>query len=108
MSNSYSEKQLSNAKHTIYRATAWRFNNPQAWACMVSHALDLAAKQQPIAAQTLIESVRKKSFVDRFGNDTRTNNSYASVFIRWLVVEHPETRQYADLRRCAVGEVMGV
>lgn len=105
--SSYTEKQLKNAKRTIYRAEQWRRNNPQAWACIVSHALDLAAKQQTIAAQTLIESVRKKSFVDKFGNDTKTNNSYASVFARWLVREHPETAQHVELRRSVFDVLMG-
>lgn len=104
----YSPQEIDRAKLTIHRAIAWRFNNPQAWACIVSHALDLAEKQQPIAAQTLIESVRKKAFVDRFGNDTKTNNDYASVFIRWLWSAYPETRPFIELRRCPVGEVMGL
>lgn len=106
--SSYSEKQLANARRTIYRAELWRQENPTAWFFIACHALSLERQQQPIAAQSLIESVRKKSFVDKFGNGTRTNNSYASVFIRWLWIEYPSMRHLIELRRCPVGEVMGV
>jgi len=104
----FTPKEIEKARGTYRRAMQWRLSNPQAWALMVAQALDLASQAQPISAQALIESVRKKAFVDRYGNDTRTNNSYAPVFARLLWLEHPETRAYIKLRRCAVCEVMGL
>ena len=103
----YTARQLDRARQTLHRAEQWRRDNPQAWRCIVAHALDLASKQQPIAAQALIESVRKKAFIDKHGNDTRTNNSFASVFARWLIVEHPQTAPCIELRRSAF-DALGV
>ena len=107
MRHGYSPEQLANGKRVLQRAETWRADNAQAWACIVSHALDLAAKGQPIAAQALIESVRKKAFVDRFGKDTRTNNSYAAIFARWLSLEYPETAPFIERRRSVYDVLIG-
>ena len=103
----FTPKEIENGKRTLYRAVAWRYNNPQAWALIVSHALDLASKKQPIAAQALIESVRKKALVDKFGDETKTDNSFASVFARWLIIEHPETAPYIERRRSVFDVLIG-
>lgn len=103
----FTPEQLAKGKQVLSRAETWRADNAQAWACIVSHALDLASEQQPIAAQSLIESVRKKAFVDAHGRDTRTNNSYAAIFARWLVREHPQTAQYVELRRSVFDVLIG-
>ena len=103
----FTPEQVARGKRVLHRAETWRADNAQAWGCIVSHALDLAAKGQPIAAQALIESVRKKALVDRFGKDTRTNNSYAAIFARWLANERPETRQFIELRRSVYDVLIG-
>ena len=103
----FTPEQIARGKCTLRHAEEWRATNAQAWACIVSHALDLASKQQPIAAQSLIESLRKKAFVDRFGKDTKTNNSYAAIFARWLVREHPQTAQFVELRRSVFDVLIG-
>ena len=103
----YSPDQMERGRLELYRFKVWRYDNPQAWALIVAHALDLAAKGQPISAQALLESVRKKSFVDRFGNDTRANNSHAPIIARVLVREHPETRPFIELRRSVYDVLMG-
>ncbi|MBQ9021155.1 MAG: hypothetical protein IJ113_03955 [Eggerthellaceae bacterium] len=94
----YTDAQLYRARLTLHRAERWRENNPDAWNRMVAQALELAALKQPIAVQALLESVRKKAFVDRYGNDTRVSNGYRAIFARWLIAEYPETRPYIRLR----------
>lgn len=103
----YSPEELERGKRTLHRAELWRYGNPDAWACIERHALELASIGQPISAQSLLESVRKKSFVDRYGNDTKVNNSFAPVFARWLASEHPETRRLIEVRR-SVQDALGV
>lgn len=103
----YSPEEIARGTEKLHRAEAWRSANPTAWACVVRHALDLAAMGQPISAQALIESVRMKGFVDCYGNDTRTNNSFASIIARWLAREYPQTARYIRLRRSVHDVLMG-
>lgn len=89
----------SRAALKLARAIRWRRDNEQVWRFMVSHAMSLAEKGQPIAVQSLIEQAREKRFVDRYGRDTRINNDFAPIFARWLAREHPEMVPLIERRR---------
>ena len=107
--SSYTEKQLRNAKRTIYRAELWRHDNAdfytleiELWACYQARSKIM------FSIQERIEWVRSKDRAGKDGEPIKINNSFAPVIARWLWREHPETRQFIELRSCAVGEVMGV
>lgn len=103
----YSPEQLRRGKLTLSHAMLWRKFNADAWGYIVRLALDLVARGEHFGAQYLVECVRSKAFVDSFGNDTKTNNSFAPIFARWLVLEHPETRPFIELRRSVYDVLIG-
>ena len=95
----YTEKQLDNGRRKLYRAEQWRRDNPDAWRFIVDMATRQARQGQPISGSMLIEAVRHKAFVDREGEDTKTNNDYAPIVARWIALEHPETARYIEHRK---------
>lgn len=95
----YTPRQIERGKLTLQRAEQWRRDNPEAWAYIVTRACEYAKEGRPFTMQGLIESVRSKAFVDRHGNDTKTNNDFAAVFARWLMIEYPQTRGLIECRR---------
>lgn len=103
----YTREQLHHARLTLSRADRWWDENPDARNRMVAQALELAALKQPIAVQSLFESMRKKAFVDRYGNDTRVNNSFAPIFARRIIREYPETKPYIELRSSVFDILLG-
>ena len=94
----YTERQIKRGRRVLGRAETWRKVNPEAWRFIVRTATELAERQQPISGSMLIEAVRHKAFLDREGNDTKTNNDYAPIVARWLAIEHPETAPYIKQR----------
>lgn len=95
----YTEKQISDGRRKLYRAEQWRRDNPQAWGYIVRTAKDRASHELAISGRGLIEAVREKSFTDRLGRDTKTNNDYAAIVARWIATEHPETARYIERRK---------
>ena len=94
----YTPEQLDRAVDVLEAACDWRADNPAAWAYIVRTAEALAAEGRRIGAQHLIELVRAKDFADVHGKPTRTNNSFAPVFARWLAQDHPEWASLIELR----------
>lgn len=103
----YSSERERRARLLMHRAFMWNSDNPSAWAAIEHHALDLASQGQPVSVQALLESVRHKVFVDRYGRDSRVNNSYCPIFARMLVAEYPALGKFVTLRHCIYDELMG-
>ena len=106
-SSRYTARQVERGRFMIQRARQWRRDNPEAWEFIVNEARRLAEDEKPIAAHGLIESVRKRAFVDRRGRDTKTNNDFGAIFARWLILEHPEMAGYIERRRSVFDELVG-
>ena len=98
----FTDEQRDRALDTLNHACQWRIDNPAAWAYIVATATALAAEGHRIGAQHLIELVRAKDFAYVHGVPTKTNNSFAPVFARWLAQDHPEWRPLIELRACAL------
>ena len=99
MADTYTDAQLKRGLDKLHRAELWRWNNPEAWHYMVRIARDRAEHERTISGRGLVEAVRGKAFVDRMGNDTRTNNDIAAVVARWIALEYPETARYIERRK---------
>lgn len=94
----YTGEQLERGRLTHSDYLMWRWDNPRAWAFMERMALDAARHERRIGAQQLIEAVRERDFVDEHGEPTRTNNSYAPIIARDLIVFYPHLRPFIELR----------
>ena len=94
----YSDEEMARGMEKLRRAEEWRNANPQAWGYLEGVAVERARNGQPISGRALVEAVREKAFVDRMGNDTKTNNDYAAIFARWIAKEHPEAARYIEHR----------
>ena len=102
----FTPRQVSYGRRTLWQAEQWRRNNPEAWRFIVNEACKLAKDGRPIAVHGLIEAVRKRGFVNRYGHDTKTNNNYCAVFARWLAIEYPETVEYIEHRSSIFDELI--
>lgn len=100
--DSTTEKRKRAAKELEQRAGAWRENNPDAWAFMVSFALHEVSKQRNFGMKWLIEEARRKDFVALDGSRTRICNTLSTPLIRALVKEHPEVRPFVVLKSSAM------
>ena len=104
----YPPEQIERAKRAIYRAETWRKDNADAYHAIVVHAQDLASRGETVSTRDYLNVVHSKAYLDRFGNDATINADYCPVIARWLWCEYPELRESIELRRCPVGEVMGL
>ncbi len=104
----YSPERIERAKRIIYSAEMWRKDNADAYRAIVVHAQDLASRGETVSTRDYQHAVHSKAYLDRFGNDATINTNYCPVIARWLWREHPELRESIELRRCPVGEVMGL
>ena len=102
----YTDKQMERGRRELRRAEAWRKVNAEAYAFGERVALDLAAAGLPVSGRAVIEAIRRKSFVDREGNDCRINNNYEPIIARWLAAEHPETARYIEQRKTVFDVLM--
>ena len=94
----YTEKQLARGRRELGRAWAWRKVNPEAYAFGERLALNLAAAGLPVSGRAVVEAIRRKSFIDREGNDCRINNNITPIMTRWLATEHPEIADRIEQR----------
>ena len=102
----YTEEQLASAREKLSDAISWRLKNPSAWRYVVRTAQKQANEGKQVSGRQLVEAVRKKDFSDVDGKPTRTNNDYAAVIVRWLVMERPYLSKCIEFRRTALDEIM--
>lgn len=92
----------------LNRAREWRRANTRLWHDLEAWALNEAAHERRFGVQDFIESVRWHDHVNDLGEAVKVDNSYAPLFARFLVAEHPELRQWVELRRSRWDAVLGV
>ena len=102
----YTDKQMARGRRELHRAAAWRKANDDAYSFGEHVALELAAAGLPISGRGILEAMRRKSFIDREGNDTTINNNMAPIVARWLAREHPEAAHLIERRRCVYDVLM--
>lgn len=81
------------------RANEWIGLNPDLWERLEAHCLNEAAHERRISVQWLIEDVRAHDYVNRIGDPCKVNNSFAPIFARRLIKEHPELAPFIETRR---------
>ena len=94
----YSAKDVAKAKAVLARFYSWLNINPEAWAFAERLFVERMEKGETISGAWLVEQVRKKSFVDREGNDTKVNNDFAPIIIRLLLKKYPEALPLVEKR----------
>lgn len=94
----YSSEEIAKAKAAIARFYSWQRINPEAWAFIERLFLERVSLGERVSGAWLVEQVRKKSFVDRMGNDTKVNNVYAPIIIRLLLKKHPAAASLVEKR----------
>lgn len=98
MASIYNENALWRGQRALYDFHSWRLDNPQAWELMEHMALDAASHGRRVGAQQLVEAVRRRDLVDERGRACRVNNDWSPIIARHLILLHPWTRPYFELR----------
>ena len=90
--------QLSKALRWLHYGTNWRIENPTAWAAFEEYASECIEQGKLLSGNALHAIIRRKDFVNiKTGRTTRLNRNVLPLFVRWLLVEHPDLT--AELRR---------
>lgn len=95
----FTPEEVSRAKAKLTRFYSWQRINPEAWAFIERLFVERMEKGESISGAWLVEQVRKKSFVDREGRDTKINNDYCGVVIRLLLKKYPAATPLVEKRR---------
>ena len=80
------------------RAREWRKLNSDVWAKFERHCLNEAAHERRVSVKWLIEDVRAHDYVNRIGDPCKINNSFAPIFARMLIHDHPELAHFIETR----------
>lgn len=90
--------QLAKALRWLRYGTSWRFENPTAWAAFEKYASECVEEGKRLSGNALHAIIKRKDFPNaRTGCTTRLNRNVLPLFVRWLLVEHPDLT--AELRR---------
>ena len=102
----YSDEQVARGMRKLARFHEWRYQNPQAWAYGVRHALKCAEGGQHVSGSAVVESICELDFTDAHGLPTKTNNDYAPIIARVLIITYPELRGRVELRKSVFDVLM--
>lgn len=94
----FTDSQLARGRRKLIQFHQWRYDNPRAYEYGVSYALACHENGQHVGGSGIVEAIRSKDFTDEHGNPTRTNNDYAPIIARLIVVEHPHMRGSLEMR----------
>ena len=93
--------------HTVrQRALEWVKLNPEVWSKHFEiPALYEAAHGRRVSVQRFIEDARRLDYVNRAGDPCKINNSFAAIFARLLIEQHPELSEFIETRRSVYDDI---
>ena len=95
----YSPEQVERGVSAISRCEAWEYANRDACEHIESLFLKRVEAGKVVSGAWLVQRARKRSFVDREGNDTRINNDFAPIIARKLKRKYPQYAHLVETRR---------
>ncbi|MBR3223811.1 MAG: hypothetical protein IKF78_00625 [Atopobiaceae bacterium] len=104
-----SKTGFMSADTMLENAKAWIARNPMAWDLIKARAQVSIRQQKRFSVKRALEELRDAPGIVWGSNDDfKISNSYASVFVRILVQEMPELREFVTLRRSKVDRLFNV
>lgn len=86
-------------KTPLEAAAAWKAKHPDAWRYMASQAMWRAERGLKFSMRALVEYVRWHFQLEHPGESYAIDGNAVPAMARLLVAEHPELREYVEMRR---------
>lgn len=100
------QEDIEKADRFRKEADEWIDANPDAWEFIVSEACKSASMGLMFSVKQLAEYVRWHFRVNRGRSEFKLNNNWTAAFARRLGEEHPELKQYMNLRHSVLDGVV--
>lgn len=83
-------------------ARKWREDNPHAWERMTRKALEYVAQGRRFSMEKLLQFARYDMETNGFSQGFKANNNTRAALARMMRDEHPEVRDYMEIRKSKV------
>ena len=103
-----SKTGFMNAETMLANANAWIVRNPKAWTYLKAKAHRSITNQERFSIKRELEELRESNNIRMDEDDYKISNSYSAVFVRLLIQEMPELREFVTLRHSKVDRLLKI
>ena len=89
-------------EYMMAQAVKWRKANPEAWRKLVNMALGYVAANRRFSMEKLLQAARYDMQTNGLSDGFKVNNNTRAGLARMMREEHPETKDFLEIRRSKV------